>query len=76
MVQVICGNNVTRSKVIVDENNTTPRMVLENSGIDYSVGTTHLDGATLQIGEMDKTLAELGVTTKCYLLNVRKADNA
>lgn len=75
MIKVTVGNNVNRESVIVDEN-TTLRTVLEDNGIDYTSGTMHLDGSSLKPGEIDKTFADLGITEKCYLLNVVKADNA
>ena len=75
MINVTIGNNLKRSNIIVSEN-TTIRKALEDNGIDYTRGTTSLDGATLAPGQMDKSFAELGVTERCYLLNVVKADNA
>ena len=75
MIKVTVGNNVKRESVIVEEN-TTLRAVLEDNGIDYTSGTMHLDGSSLKPGEIDKTFADLGITEKCYLLNVVKADNA
>ena len=75
MIKVTIGNNVRRNSVMIDEN-TTLRTALENAGVDYSVGMTSLDGTTLQPGDLDKTFAQFGITEKCYLLNVVKADNA
>lgn len=75
MIKVTVGNNVKRESVIVD-GNTTLRTVLEDNGIDYTSGTMHLDGSSLKPGEIDKTFTDLGITDKCYLLNVVKADNA
>lgn len=75
MIQVTVGNNAGRHPVIIDEN-MTPRALLEQEHIDYAKGTNHLDGSTLQPGEMDKTFAELGIKERCYLLNVVKTDNA
>ena len=76
MIKVVVGNNVKRETVIVDAN-TTLRTVLEDAGVDYaSRGTIHLDGATLNHGDLDKTFASLGITERCYLLQVVKADNA
>ena len=76
MVKVFVGNNVTRRAVIVDEN-TSLRKVLEDNQIDYSLGMTTLDGATLQAGDLDKTFAQMGITgEQCYLLNTAKAVNA
>lgn len=75
MVQVIVGNNVKRETVVVSPE-TTLRTVLEENGIDYARGVMHLDGASLKPGDLDKSFASLGITEKCYLLNVVKADNA
>ena len=75
MIKVTLGNNVKRSSEIVDEN-TTLREALEDADIDYTVGIMNLDGSTLNPGDLDKTFADFGITEKCYLLNVVKADNA
>jgi len=75
MVQVIVGNNVKRETVVVSPE-TTLRTVLEENNIDYARGVMHLDGASLNPGDLDKSFATLGITEKCYLLNVVKADNA
>ena len=37
---------------------------------------TSLDGTTLMPGDLDKSFAQFGITEKCFLLNVVKADNA
>ena len=75
MIKVFVGNNVSRKAVLVDENSTL-RKVLEDNQIDYSIGMTTLDGATLGAGELDKTFAEFRITEQCYLLNTAKAVNA
>ena len=75
MVKVVVGNNVKRESVIVD-GGTTLRKVLEDAGIDYTRGVMHLDGSSLQPGDLDKTFTQFGITDKCFLLNVVKADNA
>ncbi len=75
MIKVTIGNNVKRDSVIVDEE-TTLRDCLEANGVDYSRGTMHLDGATLNPGDLDKTFSEFGIKRACFLLNVVKADNA
>jgi len=75
MIKVTMGNNVKRSSEILDEN-TTLRAALENADIDYTHGMMNLDGSTLGPGDLDKTFADFGITEKCYLLNVVKADNA
>lgn len=75
MLKVVVGNNLSRNSVIVEET-TTLRKVLEDAGIDYTIGMTSLDGSTLAPGDLDKTFADFGITEKCYVLNVIKADNA
>ena len=75
MIKVTIGNNVKRKTEILDEN-TTLRQAAEDAGIDYSRGTMNLDGSSLGPGDLDKTFADFGITEKCFLLNVVKADNA
>ena len=75
MIKVTIGNNVKRSSEILDEN-TTLREALEDAEIDYTRGVMNLDGSTLNPGDLDKTFADFGISEKCYLLNVVKADNA
>lgn len=75
MIKVTIGNNLKRENVIIDEN-TTLRAALEANGVDYSRGVMHLDGSSLQPGDLDKTFDALGIKEKCFLLNVVKADNA
>jgi hypothetical protein len=69
------GNNVKRSSEILDEN-TSLREALDLAGIDYTRGMMNLDGSSLSPGDLDKTFSDFGITEKCYLLNVVKADNA
>lgn len=75
MVKVTVGNNMKRESVIVDSN-TTLRTVLEDAGIDYTRGVMHLDGSSLNPGDLDKTFEDFHIAEKCFLLNVVKADNA
>ena len=75
MIKVVVGNNVKRETKIVNSS-ATLRNVLEEAGIDYTRGTVNLDGSTLAPGDLDKTFAQFGITEKCYLLQVVKADNA
>ena len=75
MIKVTMGNNVKRKDVILDAN-TTLREALEDADIDYTRGVMNLDGSPLSPGDLDKTFADFGITEKCYLLNVVKADNA
>ena len=75
MVKVTVGNNVKRETVI-KSSDTTLRTILEDAGVDYTRGSMNLDGASLNPGDLDKTLADFGITEKCFLINVVKADNA
>lgn len=75
MINVTFGNNLSRSSDLCTPD-TTLRSFLEAHDVDYSVGMMTLDGSTLRPGDLDKTFAEMGITTKCFLLNVVKADNA
>lgn len=75
MIKVTVGNNIKRESVIIDEASSL-RSVLESNGIDYTRGTMHLDGSTLQPGDLDKSFADFGIKEKAFLLNVVKADNA
>jgi len=76
MIKVVVGNNVQRTSVIVPAT-TTLRKVLEDNGIDYtSGGVLHLDGASLQPGDLNKTFEDFGITEQAFLILVVKADNA
>lgn len=91
MLKVICGNNMKRESfmiagttIILPDGNqrtlahdVTLRDIMDASGIDFSRGTSTLDGATLNPGDINKTFAALGYADgECRLLNVVKADNA
>lgn len=76
VIKVITGNNVSKNDPVHVESDTTLRTVLEDVGIDYTRGQMHLDGATLGAGDLDKTFDDFGITNRCFLLNVVKADNA
>lgn len=75
MINVIVSNNMDRNTVPVDEH-VTIKSVLESQDINYSVGMISIDGATLKPGDINKTFADMGVTDKCYLSVIVKADNA
>lgn len=75
MIKVTVGNNVKRESVLVEKTSTL-RSVLEENEIDYTRGVMHLDGSSLNPGDLDKTFEQMGITEKCFLLNVVKADNA
>ena len=61
---------------ICRKHDTTIRAALEQAEIDYARGGVSLDGCPLQTSDFDKTFTEKGITEKCFLLQVVKADNA
>jgi len=75
MIKVTIGTNTNRKAVNVDPNRTI-KSVLDENEVNYTVGILHLDGATLQPGEINKTFADFGITDSCYLIAAVKADNA
>lgn len=75
MIKVIVGTTTQRNEKNYVPS-TTIRTILEDNAIDYSVAQIMLDGASLQAGDMDRTLADMNVTEKCMLIAVVKAANA
>lgn len=74
-ISVKVGTNDRRSTVLV-EDDTTLRVILEDNDINYATATVYLDGASLNPGDLDKTLADFGITETCYLVAVIKSSNA
>lgn len=75
MVQVTVGTNTKRNKITIDPS-VKLRTVLNEQEVNYAVAQLHLDGATLQPGDLDKSFSDFGITESCYLIAVVKADNA
>ena len=75
MIKVTIGNSLGRTEYMLTPN-TTIRQALEQAEIDYTRGGVSLDGCPLQSNDLDKTFADKGITEKCFLLQVVKADNA
>lgn len=73
-VTVIIGTNLDKETISVPAN-TTLRQACESVGFDYASGQLTLDGGALNPGELDKTFAQLGIASKCYLLRVAKTQN-
>lgn len=73
MIKVIVGTTTQRKSVIVPKT-TTIRSILEENDIDYTVGTIHIDGASLTPGEIDKDLEQFGIIEKCNIIVVVKGD--
>lgn len=75
MIKVIVGTTTQRVTKMCTPN-TTLRTILEEEGVDYSVAQVMFDGASIKAGDLDKSLASMGVTEKCMLTAVVKASNA
>ena len=75
MIRVIVGTTTQRVEKCYAPARTL-REILEDNVVDYSVARVMLDGASLQAGDMDKTLSDMNVTEKCMLVAVVKANNA
>lgn len=75
MLEITLGTNTSRIKVIVP-GTTVLRTLLEDNNVNYSVGTIHIDGCPITPGDMDKTLTELGITEKAFIIAIIKSDNA
>lgn len=75
MIQIKIVTNTTRKTIATDANNTV-REVLEANDVNYEITPIYLDGAPLQVGDHDKTFAELGIAEKCILTAVIKTENA
>lgn len=75
MVQIKIVANNNRKTILTDENNTV-RQVLDANEINYAVAPVYIDGAPLQVGDHDKSFAELGITEKCLLTAIVKTENA
>ena len=74
MIKVTIGTSSKRQDVIINPN-TTLRQALETNNINYATAQVTLDGCPLNAGEIDNTFADMGVTEKCFLIAVVKADN-
>lgn len=76
MVNVIVGTTTDRVTKTYSRS-TSIRTILEDNAVDYSVAQVMLDGATLQAGDIDKSLEDMNVTAdKCMLIACVKAANA
>lgn len=73
-IKIYIGTNMDRDEKLID-NNTSIREALNEAHIPYDTTTVYLDGAPLKAGEMDKTFADFGVTSECYLIAAEKTNN-
>ena len=80
IVKVTVRTNSKISEIYPDSANTV-REVLAEAGVDHAHGQTMLDGNTLGVGDLDKTLESFGFTgesghDQVVLANVVKTTNA
>lgn len=75
MIKVTIVTNTRPIVDIVDEN-TTPRQVFDEKGVDYATATTTIDGVPLGIGDLDKSFAEHGIVSECRMVAITKTTNA
>lgn len=75
MFDLVYGTNMNRSTTQYSLSK-TPKQALDEFGIDYSTGSVHLDGVTLDNTKMNQSFESLGITTKAVLTVVVKADAA
>ena len=75
MIKVTIVSNNPRVTDIVSENKTV-RQVLEEHDVNYANAAVSMDGFTLQLGDLDKTLAQHGITEKTTISALANKDNA
>jgi hypothetical protein len=64
-----------RKTALVDDN-TSIKDVLNNNGVVYTKATLMLDGVILGAADINKTLAQMNVTSDCTISVTIKMDNA
>lgn len=75
MIKVTIVTNNPRISDIVSENSTV-RQVLEKHNVNYVNASVAMDGFTLALGDLDKTLAQHGITEKTTISALANKDNA
>lgn len=75
MVQVKIMTNTNRVTDVVEET-MTPKQILDAKDIDYATCTVLLDGVALDVEQMNSSLSDMGITEKCFLAAIVKANNA
>lgn len=75
MVKITLITNAGRKTVIASEAKTL-REVYEENDVNYDSCTNTIDSVPLRIGDLDKTLRELGVGETCRMSSIVKMDNA
>lgn len=75
MIKVVTGTNLNKQELIVSVD-TTLMQAAEQAGLNVGQGGITLNGSMVSAADFGKTFADFGITDKCYLLQVVKADNA
>lgn len=75
MTKVTLITNSGRKSTIVSED-TTLRQIYEQNGVNYEASTNMVDSVPLQIGDLDRSLRELGVGENVRLSSIVKMNNA
>ena len=75
MIQVKIVTATNRSTITCSADKTI-RQVLDENNVNYGIAPVYMDGVALELGQMDKTFSEIGITEKCMLTAVVKTQNA
>lgn len=75
MIKVISGTSLNKTELVIDAT-TTLMDAAEQAGLNVAAGGITLNGTIVSASDFNKTFADYGITEKCYLLQVVKADNA
>lgn len=75
MIKVISGTSLNKTELVIDAT-TTLMEAAEQAGLNVAAGGITLNGSMVSAADFNKTFADYGITEKCYLLQVVKADNA
>ena len=67
MIQIKIVTNAQRKTIVTDENNTV-RTVLEANEVNYANAPVYIDGSPLNVGDHDKTFAQLGILPNDHIL--------
>jgi len=75
MIKVTLISNNPRQSFMANETNTV-KQILDDRDVTYGNAAVSVDGATLNAGEINKSLAELGVEEKVVISVLAHMDNA
>lgn len=75
MISVTVGTTTNKTTDMFSPE-TTIRQILEAKSVDYSAASILIDGANITAGDLDKSLAALNKTTRCFIIAAVKAEAA